>query len=153
MVASLQFATLKQNMGYYRANILKENKLALGSVIKDCLITDTLNRNVGFYSDNMLKESVLVLDSVVKHFFITAEKTSVVHKEGKMQVFKESIPTALTCAEIAQVQKDGKMNRQTVAEFAIVQKEGIYKKVRQRWTYSNGSRSSFVSENDSQSDS
>ena len=109
-------------MGYYRANILKENKLALGSVIKDCLITDTLNRNVGFYSDNMLKESVLVLDSVVKIFFITAEKTSVVHKEGKMLVCKESIPTALTCAEITQVQKDGIMNRQTVAEFAIVQK-------------------------------
>ena len=121
MVASLQFATLKQNMGYYRANILKENKLALGSVIKDCLITDTLKRNVGFNSDNMLKESVLVLDSVVKNFYITAEKTSVVHNEGKMQVCKESIPTALTCAEIAQVQKDGKMNRQTVAKYAIVQ--------------------------------
>ena len=139
-------------MGYYRANILKENKLALGSVIKDCLITDTLNRNVGFYSDNMLKESVLVLDSVVKNFFITAEKTSVVHKEGKMQVYKESIPTALTSAEITQVQKVGKMNCQTVAKFAIVQREGIYKKVRQRWTYSNGSRSSFVSENDCQKD-
>ncbi len=82
MVASLQFATMKQNMGYYRANILKENKLALGSVIQDCLITDTLKRNVGFYSDNMLKESVLVLDSVVKNFFITAEEISVVRKEG-----------------------------------------------------------------------
>ena len=121
MVASLQFATVKQNMGYYRANILKENKLASGSVIKDCLITDTLKRNVGFYSDNMLKESVLASDSVVKNFFITAEKISVVHKEGKMLVYKESIPTALTCAEIAQVQKDGKMNRQTVAKNAIVQ--------------------------------
>ena len=109
-------------MGYYRANILKENKLASGSVIKDCLITDTLKRNVGFYSDNMLKESVLASDSVVKNFFITAEKISVVHKEGKMLVCKESIPTALTSAEITQVQKDGKMNRQTVAEFAIVQK-------------------------------
>ncbi len=108
-------------MGYYRANILKENILALGSVIKDCLITDTLNRNVGFYSDNMLKESVLVLDSVVKNFFITAEKTSVVHKEGKKLVCKESLPTASTCAEITQVQKDGKMNRQTVAKYAIVQ--------------------------------
>lgn len=106
MVASLQFATLKQNMGYYRANILKENKLALGSVIKDCLITDTLNRNVGFYSDNMLKESVLVLDSVVKNFFITAEKTSVVHKEGKMQVYKESLPTASTIAKFATVQRE-----------------------------------------------
>jgi hypothetical protein len=109
-------------MGYYRANILKENKLALGSVIKDCLITDTLKRNVGFYSDNMLKESVLVLDSVVKNFFITAEEISVVRKEGKMLVCKESLLTASTCAKIAQVQKVGNMNRQTVAEFAIVQK-------------------------------
>ena len=122
-------------MGYYRANILKENKLASGSVIKDCLITDTLKRNVGFYSDNMLKESVLASDSVVKNFFITAEKISVVHKEGKMLVCKESLPTASTCTKIAQVQKNG-----------------IFKKVRHRWTYSNGSRSSFGSENDSQSE-
>lgn len=113
-------------MGYYRANILKENKLALGSVIKDCLITDTLNRNVGFCGDNMLKESVLVLDSVVKAFFITAEEISVVRKEGRrieeVRVCKELLPTASTCAEITQVQKDGKMNRQTVAKYAIVQK-------------------------------
>ena len=126
-------------MGYYRANILKENKLALGSVIKDCLITDTLKRNVGFNSDNMLKESVLVSDSVVKNFFITAEEISVVREEGspieEVLVCKESLPTASTCSRIAQVQKDG-----------------IFKKVRQRWTYSNGSRSSFGSENDSQSE-
>ncbi|MBQ9435756.1 MAG: hypothetical protein IJU33_06460 [Bacteroidales bacterium] len=117
---------MKQNMGYYRANILKENKLALGSVIKDCLITDTLKRNVGFYSDNMLKESVLVLDSVVKNFFITAEEISVVREEGRpieeVLVCKESLPTASTYSRIAQVQKDGKMNCQTVAKFAIVQK-------------------------------
>lgn len=97
-------------MGYYRANILKENKLALGSVIKDCLITDTLNRNVGFYSDNMLKESVLVLDSVVKNFFITAEKTSVVHKEGKKLVCKESLPTASTIAKFATVQRESNVH-------------------------------------------
>lgn len=98
MVASLQFATLKQIMGYYRANILKENKLALGSVIKDCLITDTLKRNVGFNSDNILKESVLVSDSVVKNFFITAEEISVVREEGRpieeVSVCKESKLTA-----------------------------------------------------------
>ena len=85
-------------MGYYRANILKENKLALGSVIKDCLITDTLKRNVGFNSDNMQKESVLVSDSVVKNFFITAEEISVVREEGRpievVSVCKESKLTA-----------------------------------------------------------
>ena len=91
-------------MGYYRANILKENKLALGSVIKDCLITDTLKRNVGFYSDNMLKESVLVSDSVVKNFFITAEEISVVREEGKILLCNESLPTASTCAEISHIQ-------------------------------------------------
>ena len=107
---------MKQDMGNYRANILKKNKLAS--------------------------------DSVVKAFLITAEEISVVRKEGGMTVCKESLPTASTCAKNAQVQMGGKMNRQTVAKYAIVQKEGIYKKVRQRWTYSNGSRSSFVSEND-----
>ena len=111
---------MKQDMGNYRANILKKNKLAS--------------------------------DSVVKAFFITAEEISLVRKEGRrieeVQVCKESLPTASTCVKIAQVQKVGKMNCQTVAKFAIVQREGIYKKVRQRWTYSNGSRSSFVSEND-----
>jgi len=80
-------------MGYYRANILKENKLAFGSV--------------------------------VKNFFITAEGISVVSEERRpieeMFVCKESLPTASTCAEIAQVQKDVKMNRQTVAKYAIVQ--------------------------------
>ncbi len=86
---------MKQNMGNYRANILKKNKLAS--------------------------------DSVVKAFFITAEEISVVRKEGRriedVLVCKESLPTASTCAEIAQVQMVGKMNRQTVAKFAIVQKE------------------------------
>ena len=93
-----------QNMGYYRANILKENKLALGSVIKDCLITDTLKRNVGFYSDNMLKESVLASDSVVKNFFITAEGIPVVREEDSILVCKESLPTASTVAKFAIVQ-------------------------------------------------
>lgn len=86
---------MKQNMGNYRANILKKNKLAS--------------------------------DSVVKAFFITAEEISVVRKEGRrieeVLVCKESLPTASTCADIAQVQMVGKMNRQTVAKFAIVQKE------------------------------
>ena len=86
---------MKQNMGNYRANILKKNKLAS--------------------------------DSVVKNFFITAEEISVVRKEGRrieeVLVCKESLPTASTCADIAQVQMVGKMNRQTVAKFAIVQKE------------------------------
>jgi len=86
---------MKQNMGNYRANILKKNKLAS--------------------------------DSIVKNIFITAEEISVVRKEGRrieeVLVCKESLPTASTCAEIAQVQMVGKMNRQTVAKFAIVQKE------------------------------
>ena len=86
---------MKQNMGNYRANILKKNKLAS--------------------------------DSVVKAFFITAKEISVVRKEGRrieeVLVCKESLPTASTCADIAQVQMVGKMNRQTVAKFAIVQKE------------------------------
>lgn len=86
---------MKQDMGNYRANILKKNKLAS--------------------------------DSVVKNFFITAEEISVVRKEGRrieeVLVCKESLPTASTCADIAQVQMVGKMNRQTVAKFAIVQKE------------------------------
>ena len=110
---------LKQNMGYYRANILKENKLVMGSDIKDCLITDTLKLNVGFYGDNLLKERVLVSDLVVKNFFITAEEISVVREEGRpiteVSVCKKSLLTASTCAKIAQVQKVGKMYRQTVA--------------------------------------
>ena len=53
----------------------------------------------------------------------TAEEISIVRKKGKTSVGKESLPTASTCAEIAQVQMVGKMNRQTVAKFAIVQKE------------------------------
>jgi len=112
-----------------------------------------MKQDMGNYRSNILKKNKLASDSVVKNFFITAEEISVVRKEGGMTVCKESLPTASTCAKNAQVQMGGKMNRQTVAKFAIVQKEGIYKKVRQRWTYSNGSRSSFVSENDSQSDS
>ena len=86
---------MKQNMGNYRANILKKNKLAF--------------------------------DSVVKNIFITAEEISVVRKEGRrieeVRVCKELLPTASTCAKIAQVQMGGKMNRQTIAKFAIVQKE------------------------------
>ena len=86
---------MKQNMGNYRANILKKNKLAS--------------------------------DSVVKNIFITAEEISVVRKEGRrieeVRVCKELLPTASTCAKIAQVQMGGKMNRQTIAKFAIVQKE------------------------------
>ena len=78
MVASLQFATLKQNMGYYRANILKENKLAS--------------------------------DSVVKDFFITAEEISVVRREGKTPVCKESLPTASTIAKFATVQRESNVH-------------------------------------------
>ena len=111
---------------------------------------------MGNYRANILKKNKLASDSVVKNIFITAEEISVVRKEGRrieeVRVCKELLPTASTCAKIAQVQMGCKMNRQTIAKFAIVQKEGIYKKVRQRWTYSNGSRSSFVSENDCQKD-
>ena len=90
---------------------------------------------MGNYRFNILK---LASDSVVKNFFITAEEISVVCEDRRpieeVSVCKESLPTVSTCAEIAQVQKDG-----------------IFKKVRQRWTFSNG-RSSFVSENDCQKD-
>ena len=82
---------------------------------------------MGNYRANMLKKNKLASDSVVKAFFITAEEISVVRKERRrieeVLVCKESLPTASTCAEIAQVQMVGKMNRQTVAKFAIVQKE------------------------------
>ena len=94
---------------------------------------------MGYCRVNILKKNKLASDSVVKNFFITTEEISVVREEGRpieeVLVCKESLPTASTCSRIAQVQKDG-----------------IFKKVRQRWTYSNGSRSSFVSENDGKSE-
>ena len=82
-----------------------------------------MKQDMGNYRSNILKKNKLASDSVVKNFFITAEEISVVRKEGGMTVCKESLPTASTCAKNAQVQMGGKMNRQTVAKFAIVQKE------------------------------
>ena len=83
---------------------------------------------MGNYRANILKKNKLASDSVVKNIFITAEEISVVRKEGRrieeVRVCKELLPTASTCAKIAQVQMGGKMNRQTIAKFAIVQKEG-----------------------------
>ena len=82
---------------------------------------------MGNYRANILKKNKLAFDSVVKNIFITAEEISVVRKEGRrieeVRVCKELLPTASTCAKIAQVQMGGKMNRQTIAKFAIVQKE------------------------------
>lgn len=87
---------MKQNMGYYSANALRERDLGLDSVVKFFFITAEKISGVRKKGQRM----------------------------KEMSVCKESLLTVLTSAELAQVQLRDKRDRQTVAKYAIVQMRG-----------------------------
>ena len=65
---------------------------------------------MGYSGLNILKGRELDKNSVVKDFFITDEEISVVRREGKTPVCKESLPTASTIAKFATVQRESNVH-------------------------------------------